>query len=181
MVVAFEFACPYCRMAWDTVDKLGTKYGKDLRVVYKQLVVHPDRATAPAFASCAAAKQNKWRTLADLMWQKAFEASNFAPENIEAIAKEAKLDIKRYRADVETCIAEVTDDGTQMKKLAVNATPTFFINGRVVEGAKPKADFEKLIDEEAAKADAAIKAGTPGDKIYEQEVLAKGITEEPTP
>src|ERR1043165_4757597 len=26
MVMAFEFACPYCRKAWDTVDALQKKY-----------------------------------------------------------------------------------------------------------------------------------------------------------
>ena len=181
MIMAFDFACRYCRRAWDTIGELRKKYGEDLRVVYKQYVVHPDTAMYPARAACAAGRQGKFRKLADLLWVKVFDAHKFEDAQVDKLAKEAKLDVKRYRADVETCIAEVTDDGTQMKKLAVNATPTFFINGRVVEGAKPKADFEKLIDEEAAKADAAIKAGTPADKIYEQEVLAKGITEEPTP
>jgi protein-disulfide isomerase len=179
MVMAFDFACRYCRRAWDTIDELRKKYGKDLRVVYKQYVVHPDTAMYPARAACAAGRQGKFRTLAQLLWVKSFDANKFEDAHIDKLAKQAKLDLKRYRADVETCVAEVTDDGTLMKKLAVNATPTFFINGRPVEGAKPQADFEKVIDEELAKADAAIKAGTPADKIYELEVLGKGITEDP--
>ncbi len=181
MIMAFDFACRYCRRAWDTVDELRKKYDKDLRVVYKQYVVHPDTAMYPARAACAAGRQGKFHKLAGILWAKSFDAHKFEDAHIDKLAKEAKLDLKRYRADVETCIAEVTDDGTQMKKLAVSATPTFFINGRVVEGAKPQADFEDLIDEELAKADAAIKAGTPADKIYEQEVLAKGITEAAAP
>lgn len=177
LIVAFDFACRYCRKAWDTLDALRKKYGNDLRVVFKQYVVHPDTAMYPARAACAAGRQGKFKKLSQLLWVKMFDAHKFEDAHVDKLAKEAKLDLKRYRADVETCIAEVTDDGTLMRKLAVNATPTFFINGRVLEGAKPQADFEKRIDEELAKANAAIQAGTPADKIYEQEVLAKGVTE----
>ena len=82
---------------------------------------------------------------------------------------------------VESCVAEVKEDGTLMRKLAVSATPTFFINGRFLEGAKDEATFSAIIDAELIRADAAIQAGTPADKLYEQEVLSKGLTEVPLP
>src|SRR5205823_7485140 len=40
IVMAMDFACPYCRKAWDTVDDLRKKYGTDLRVVFKAMIVH---------------------------------------------------------------------------------------------------------------------------------------------
>ena len=182
MVMAFEFACPYCRKAWDTVDALQKKYGANLRVAYKQFIIHPTKATAPAFAACAAAKQNKWRKLADLMWKNAFEASDFDPQNIEAIAKEAGLDMKRYAADTTgPCIQEIKDDQDLLKRLAVNATPSFFINGRFIAGALAQEKFEALIDEEMAKATEAQKKGTKPERYYEDVILANGLTEVPAP
>lgn len=178
LIMAFEFACQYCRRAWDTVEALRRQYGKDLRVVYKQYVVHPELATRPAQAACAANYQGKFHKLAELFWVKAFDPRKFDDANIDALAKQARLDMTRYREHVMgTCTAEVKDDYTLMKKLAVTATPTFFINGRFVEGAKEPAEFSKIIDEEIVKADAALAAGVPADKLYEQEVMAKGLPE----
>jgi protein-disulfide isomerase len=181
IIMAYEFACRFCRKAWDTMDKLRAKYGNDVRVVYKQYVVHADTATPAAYAACAAHKQGKWRVMADTLWTKAFDARKFDQAHIDALAKKTKLDMKRYAADTEgPCPTELRDDWALLKKFAVTATPTFFINGRVLEGAKDQAEFERLVDEELAKASAAIKAGVPADKVYEQEVLGKGLTEVPS-
>ena len=178
MVMAMDFACPYCRRAFDTVDELRKKYGNDLRVVYKAMVVHPQVATHAAIAACAANHQGKWRELADLLWTKSFDVRDFADTTIDNLASEAKLDMTRYRKDVAgTCPQEVKDEQAALVKLGVGATPSFFINGRFMAGAMPAADFEKLIDEELAKANAAIKKGVKPEKYYEQEIVAKGLTE----
>ncbi len=184
LVMAMDFACPYCRRAYDTVDDLRKKYGNDLRVVYKAMIVHPQVATHPALAACAANHQGKWREMADLLWHKSFDAHDFADATVDGLAGEAKLDLARYQKDIAgTCVQEVKDEQAQMMKLGVGATPSFFINGRFMAGAMPQADFEKLIDEELAKATAAIANGTKADKYYDQEIVAKGVTElaQPTP
>jgi protein-disulfide isomerase len=182
MVMAFEFACPYCRKAWATVDALRKKYGKDLRVVYKQLVVHPTTATAAAHAACAAGRQGRYHELADLLWVKAFDARQFDPSNIDDLAIEAGLNVNQYQADIAgPCPQEVQADAAMLKKFSVSATPTFFINGRHLAGAQPAASFEALIDEELAKANAAIKRGVKPEKVYDTEVLDKGATEAKAP
>jgi protein-disulfide isomerase len=183
LVMAMDFDCPYCRRAFDTVDDLRKKYGKDLRVVYKPYVVHPKTALLPAQAACAAQKQGKWRELTDLIWTKAFDAkatdtNAFAPDHIIALAKQAKLDMKRYEQDVAgVCVQEIRDEQASMQKLGVGATPSFFINGRYLAGALPIENFSALIDEEMAKATDAIKRGVKADQYYEQEIVAKGQAE----
>ena len=176
MVMAGEFGCPFCRRAWDTVDELRKKYGNDLRVVYRSFVVHPKIAMYPAEAACAANRQGKWRRLADLLWTKAFDTREFEKSHIDDLAKEAGLDMKRYRADVAgICPGEVQHDQQELLQLGVDATPSFFINGRYFAGAQPIEDFSTLIDEEMAKAKAAIAGGVPADKYYQQEILGKGL------
>ena len=182
LVMAMDFDCPYCRRGYDTVDDLRKKYGKELRVVYKPYVVHPKTAKLPAQAVCAAQRQGKWRQLADLIWTKAFDmrgtdSNAFSPENIDALAKEAKLDMKRYAQDLGPCADEIRDEQAGMQKLGVSATPSFFINGRYLAGALPLDKFSALIDEEMAKATTAIKAGVKPEQYYEQEIVAKGQTE----
>ena len=187
MVMAMDFACPYCRRAFDTVDDLRKKYGKDLRVVYKPMVVHPSVATLPALAACAAQKQGKWREMANLIWTQGFDARAndsdwHTATHLAALAKRAKLDMKRYARDVDgVCVQEIKDEQASMAKLGVSATPTFFINGRYLAGALPIDKFSALIDEELAKATAAIKQGAKADHYYEQEIVAKGQTEIASP
>jgi protein-disulfide isomerase len=77
LVKAYDYACPYCEKVRDTMDDLRKKYGNDLRVVYKQFVVHPQVATAGALAFCAAAKQGKGPQMDALLWDKGFKGHNF--------------------------------------------------------------------------------------------------------
>jgi len=178
MVMAMDFACPYCRRAWDTVDDLRKKYGTDLRVVYKAMIVHPQVATHSALAACAANHQGKFRALADLIWAKSFDVHDYADTTIDGLAKDAKLDLARYKTDLAgPCAQEVKDEQAQLQRLGVSATPTFFINGRYLAGAMPAADFEKIIDDELAKANTAIKGGVAAEKYYEQEIVGKGQKE----
>jgi protein-disulfide isomerase len=182
LVMAMDFACPYCRRAYDTVDELRKKYGSDLRVVYKSMIVHPQTATHSALAACAANHQGKWRELADLLWSKSFDTHDFAEATIDSLAGEAKLDLTRYGKDVAgPCPQEIKDEQAGLSKLGVAATPTFYINGRYLAGAMPAKNFEVVIDEELAKATAAIKKGIKPEKYYEQEVVAKGLAELATP
>jgi protein-disulfide isomerase len=182
MVMAGEFACPFCRKAWDTVEELRKTYGNDLRVAYKSFIVHPKYATIAAQAACAAHRQRKFKPMADLLWAKAFDAQDdphsFERENIDRIAAEAGLDLKRYNADMAgTCPSEVVADQDAMRKLGVSGTPTFFINGRLLPGAQPLGAFTVVIDEELAKANAAIKTGVKPERYYDQEIVAKGVKE----
>jgi len=178
LVMAGEFACPYCRKVWDTVEDLRKKYGADLRVVYKSFVVHPKVATLAAQAACAAAHQGKFHEMAELLWTKAFDARAFDEANIDAIAKAAKLDMKRYHADVTgPCPTEVAAENAEMAKFGVGATPSFFINGRYLAGALPEEEFAALIDEELAKAKIAIEGGVKADSYYETQIVDKGLKE----
>src|SRR5687767_7188332 len=63
LVKAYDYACPYCEKVRPTMAALHEKYGKDLRVVYKQLVVHPRNAMAAALAFCAASRQGKHKDM----------------------------------------------------------------------------------------------------------------------
>jgi protein-disulfide isomerase len=74
LVKAYDYACGYCEKVRPTMDELKQKYGNDLRIVYKQLVIHPKNATLGALAFCAASKQGKHREMDALVWDKGFKA-----------------------------------------------------------------------------------------------------------
>ena len=57
-------------------------------------------------------------------------------------------------------------DKVLVDRLAITGTPASFVNGRRLVGARPAADFEKLIDEELNKARAMVARGTPRRGVY---------------
>ncbi|ACY17204.1 DSBA oxidoreductase [Haliangium ochraceum DSM 14365] len=176
VVKAFEFACPFCERARGTMDQIREEYGDDVRIVYKHYIVHPGSATVPAQASCAAGMQGKWKAMEDLIWDKAFKAGRDLSEGkMEELAKEAGLDMAKYKADMEgACKELVQKDHQQMAKVGVTGTPGFFINGRFLRGAQPFPAFKAVIDEEMKKADERIGKGTPKGKYYDEWVISKG-------
>src|SRR5690606_31265411 len=124
--------------------------------------VHPDIALAPALAVCAAAEQGKFAALEPLIWEKGFKERDLSVEHMARLAEEAKLDMARYQASLEgdTCTRRIAEDQADLQRFGVNGTPAFYINGRHLSGAQPIANFKRIIDEELAKAEQAIEAGT---------------------
>jgi len=84
IVKAYDYACGYCEKVRTTMEELKKKYGKELRIVFKQLVIHPKQAMVGALAFCAAAKQNKGVEMDRLIWDKGFNARQFDMLDIPA-------------------------------------------------------------------------------------------------
>ena len=170
IVKAYEYACPFCYRVLPTIEQIQDKYGNDVRVVYKHYIVHPEEATPPARAACAAHLEGKFEAMNDLLWEKAFAAGrNFSEENIMTLAREAGVkNMKRFKARMEgVCAQKVAADQQALNKVGVRGTPAFFINGRPISGAQPYESFEKVIDEELERANQALKEGAKLNRYYD--------------
>ena len=186
IVKAYDYACPFCLRVRPTMDELRKKYGNDVRVVFKQLVVHPNTAMSGALGFCAASKQGKAIQFDGLIWEKSFNARQFDPDKcweseagcplMNSFAQELGLDVGKLKADMKgSCQAVVQNDMRAMQQFGVGATPAFFINGRFISGAVPIDNFVSVIDEELKKANERIQQGTPQAQYYQQWVLDKGL------
>ena len=184
IVEAYEYACPYCEKVRATMEELKKRYGRDVRWVGKQLVVHPQTATAPALAACAAHRQRKFAAMDHLLWE-GFKARQFDKHGcwdelggcpiVGGFARKAGLDGKRFRDDMKgACMTWLRNNEAAIKKLGGAATPTFFINGRYFSGAQPVDSFAALIDEELTKAKARVQQGTPRADYYDKWVVEAG-------
>jgi len=180
IVEAFDFACPYCRKVSTTLDELVKSYNGKVRVVYKNMVVHPQVATTAHLASCAAAKQGKYAAFKNTFWVKGFDAyaaardqSKLGEDNVFAIAKEVGLDLDKLKADMKSdeCKQQLAVDMAELEKFHVNSTPTLFINGQHVGGALPVDAFKQMIDEKLKAFDAS---GVPAADYYQKEIMGKG-------
>ena len=175
IVDGFEFACPYCERSRPTIDQLLKDYKGEVRVVYKHYVVHPTSATIPAKAACAAHLQGKFKKMYELIWDQGFNAGrNLSMENMVALGKKAGLKIGKMKKDMaKKCEAIVKADQAALAKVGVTGTPSFYINGRLLSGARPLDQFKELVDEELAKA----KASGISVSNYYPHVVKTGVKE----
>src|SRR5262249_23134896 len=152
------------------------KYTKDVSFVFvNQPLSFHQNAMPAAIAARAAANQGKFWEMHDKLFA---NQEKLAPENIEGYAKELGLNLARFKKDLDDPKVRdaVLTDQRMASAAGANATPTFFINGRKVEGAKDAATFAGMIDQEVQKADALIAKGTPiaqvSQKLTDQAMAA---------
>jgi protein-disulfide isomerase len=180
IVKAFEFACPYCERSRPTLDEIRTKYGNDVRIVYKHFIVHQDDAVVPARAVCAAHLQGKFTAMKDAIWDHGFNAGrDLSEDNMKRQARRVGLNMRRFEKDMSgPCAQRVEKDQVLLSKVGVQGTPYFYVNGRLVRGAMPFDVFRQLIDEELAKANEVIQSqGVKAAEYYDTVIVAKGRTE----
>ncbi|WP_441289713.1 DsbA family protein [Sorangium sp. KYC3313] len=170
MVLFSDYQCPFCRRVTPTVEKLRAQYGDKLRVVWKDhpLPFHPRAEPAAELAREARAQKGN-----DAFWQAndrllAGEAA-LDDAALEAVAADLRLNVNAVKRAVASHkhAAKIEADVDLADDLGAQGTPHFFINGRSLVGAQPIEKFQAIIDEEIAKAEAMVVAGTPRAKVYE--------------
>lgn len=181
IIKAFDFACPYCQRMAPVMRELVADYHGKVRVVYTNLLIHPPARPAH-LASCAAARQGKYRQFKDAFWEQGFgpyaasagkDDSSLGEDSIFKIARGVGLDVARLKVDMASreCAARLESDGAELARFHVDSTPMFFINGKPIAGAIPKAELAKLIDEQIKIVEAS---GVPAAEYYQKVVLGKG-------
>jgi len=133
-VVEFsDFQCPYCSRAATAVDQIKEKYGTRVRFVFRQfpLPMHQN-ARGAAEAALAANAQGKFWEFHDKMFQ---NQSKLERADLEGFAKDVGLDVAAFKKalDSKTYAADVDADMKLGESVAVNGTPTMFINGARVQ------------------------------------------------
>jgi protein-disulfide isomerase len=168
-VVAFsDFQCPFCKRLLPTLQEIEKSYPEDVAIVFmhQPLPMHQSAMDA-ALAMQAAHRQGKGWEMHDRMFENNRALSR---QDLERYAAGFGLDMARFRRDMDDpkVKQEVLDDQSIAGQVGANGTPTLFVNGRKVTGARPFSVFKPIIDEELAKADELIKGGTPLAEVYEK-------------
>jgi len=153
-VVVVEFLdpeCESCRAIHPIVKKVLNDYEGKIHYVLRYMPFHHNSVLAAKWLE-ASREQNKYWEALDALFDKQPEwASHHAPkpELIPSILQSVGVDIKLAEAalnnpEFEKRIQQDKEDGN---KLGVRGTPSFFVNGRMLNelGERP---LRSLIDEE---------------------------------
>ena len=146
IVVFTDFECPYCAKLDARLRDLEVLYPGRVRLVYKAhpLPMHAHAKLAARAAAAADAQGKFWPFYERLFsHQKALDRAA-----LDAYAADAGLDLDRFANDLadartgDTVAADLADGDA----LGVTGTPTLFVNGRRLTGARPMTELVDAVD-----------------------------------
>jgi len=91
------------------------------------------------------------------------------PQTLEKYAVQVGLDLEQVRRELDdlTHGPAVRKDLRAAKRLKLSSTPVFFINGRRLDGARPKHIFQHMIDQELSLAERLADDGVTAAQLYD--------------
>lgn len=148
-----DFQCPFCKKGADLMNDLKKAYGNKIKVAFKNfpLPFHNHAKKAAEAAMCAESmKKGSFWKMHDKMFA---DQTGLAMDGLVAKAKSIGLSEEEFKSCLTSgkFSAAVQKDIAQGKSVGVKSTPTFFVNGQLVNGAQPMEVFKKIIDEELKK------------------------------
>jgi protein-disulfide isomerase len=152
LVLFSDFQCPYCRDFNLTIEDVIKKYGDKVRLVFRQFPlthIHSNAQSAAKASLCAAAQNHFWE-MHDSLFR---NQDTLTPENIRSWAKKLNLDIDAFNSclDSDRISAAIQEDIRAGSAAGTDGTPTLFINGRYLGGARSFEEITDIIDEELHK------------------------------
>jgi protein-disulfide isomerase len=132
LVVFSDFECPFCRQAGPIVDRLLEEFEGEVRLVFKHfpLAFHANARLAAAAAE-GARQQGKFWEMHDLLFQ---HTGALERESLLEFAGRLGLDREKLEAALDSpqTFARIERDLAEGRRVGVNGTPTYYINGRQV-------------------------------------------------
>jgi protein-disulfide isomerase len=150
-----DLECPVCATLQEELEtNIVPKYGNKLRVVFKEfplVAIHDWALTGAIAAQCTyQIDPSKYVAFRSAVFKaQATLNGDHARDMLLHFGAEAGVDNIKLAAciDSKDSLSRVQANVQEGYALGVGVTPTSFINGRVITGAPPPADFYKLIDE----------------------------------
>jgi protein-disulfide isomerase len=140
-----DFQCPFCREAQPVLGRLLAEFPDRVRLVFKDFPLRSHELAVPAAiaARCAGAQGRFWE-YHDLLF---VAQPAFARDDLVGYARRLGLDAPPFTEclDAAGFQEDVMADQGEGRAAGVRATPTFFVNGRKIEGAQPIDVFREAI------------------------------------
>lgn len=166
-----DYQCPYCGEYYSTVKQVAAEYNDQIHFQFRNFPLtslHPN-AFAGARAAEAAALQNKFWQMHDALYDQNqlyynsgekintwINASDPESDFVQ-YAQQLGLNVNQFKQDYSSSKVNnlVNADMNEGNSLQVDATPTFFLDGKEVNINNSISAFQSVINAEIAKKTAA--------------------------
>jgi protein-disulfide isomerase len=152
-----DFECSACAVYHPVVNQILNNYKNKIYYVYRMFPLeqsHPN-AFVSAQAAYAAYKQGAFFNYDDMLYGKQTEWATLQ-DPITAFADYAtllNLNVDKFKTDMNSAQTKkyIQDSEDQALKEGINYTPSFFINGNLIQNPNDYTGFKKLIDDALSK------------------------------
>ncbi|HEU0161269.1 MAG TPA: DsbA family protein [Rhizomicrobium sp.] len=138
LVEFYDYDCPYCRASLPAMKKFYEAHKNDTRIALIEFPIEQLHGAGAIFASKAslAARRQPDRYL-DFHFALMSEEGAMTEEMVFANAAKVGLDMAKLKADMaDPEITKALNDSIALaRKVGIDGTPTFIINGRMRPGA----------------------------------------------
>lgn len=156
-----DFQCPYCSRAHETIfPALFKEYGDRVAFIYKDFPlaeIHPWAIHAAVDANCLATQNNDaYWDFADYIHanRQVINSEKGRDAQFAAIDKVTQTAGDKFKLDstkLQACVKAQKDDAVRasMKEgeaLGITGTPTMFVNGQMLDGARPASEIRAVLD-----------------------------------
>ena len=168
-----DLECPFCaRMHRTLFPDLLKEYGDRVAFIYKDFPlsdIHPWAIHAAVDANCLAAQSaDAYWNFADYLHsnQQTVNAEKGHDAQLSALDRLAFSQATQFgvdRAKLEACVKAQNEDQVKAsvkegEALGVSGTPTLFVNGQMVDGARSVAELRSTLDGALRQAGVAVPA-----------------------
>ena len=125
-----DFQCPHCAAAHPELQRLLSEFDGRLRLVYKYFPLSSHSRAVPASRAAEAARaQGKFWEMHDMLFEHQRELED---ADLQKYAAQLGLDVERFTRDMNSdAVAQKVDaDRALGIRLGIEATPSFFVDGR---------------------------------------------------
>ncbi len=146
-----DFECPFCsKLFFEIIPKIRENFIKSGKInfVYRHFPlrsIHKNAQKAAEASECAG-EQGKFWEYHDII----FENQNLLSlDKLKSWAIELNLNTEQFNSclDSEKYSSRIDSDYNDGLTLGISGTPATFINGKLISGALPYEEFEKVINE----------------------------------
>jgi protein-disulfide isomerase len=126
-----------------------------VRFIYRNFVIIGPESMGAARASMCAAEQERFWDYHDMLFANhtAENVGDYTDRRLLAFAQMLGLNEGTFRS----CLSsgryddQINQDKARGQSLGIPSTPSFIINGQLIQGALPFSEFQKVIEAELAK------------------------------
>ena len=171
-----DFECPFCSRNHQLLfPELLKEYGDRVAFIYKDFPlsdIHPWAIHAAVDADCIAAQSpDAYWDFADHIHSNQHEVNSEKglDNQYAALDRITLTESSKFKLDVvklQSCVKDqktdaVTASTKEGESLGVEGTPTMFVNGQMLDGARPASEIRALLDNALKQAGVPVPAHAP--------------------
>ncbi|MBI2019226.1 thioredoxin domain-containing protein [Candidatus Daviesbacteria bacterium] len=152
-----DFQCPACRSAEPYIKQVISSYGDNVQFIYRHFPLPQHQfGKKTAYLAEAAGEQGKFWQMHEKIFETQDSWSKMSGSDADSyflkLAKELEIDESKAKEAMEGDVykTKIDEDIAEGRKLRINSTPTFFLNGKKLN-LQSFADLNTIVGEELKK------------------------------